>query len=127
MSGQKTTVIVGKKASPEEAEKEEEEKKPEKVYLLNAIWFKGKGGAALYREYLAAASPIAEEYGAKRVEGLIPVEIIKGDFKPSYIFVVEWPSLDQYYEFIKNPRYRAAAQMLTDAVEKSVVLSCRRF
>lgn len=95
---------------------------PDKAYLMFAVWFQKDGGREKYGQYLEAASPIAEKYGAKRVQSLIPVESIYGDFKPDYLFMIEWPHVDKYYEFLKDIHYRAIAPILSEATEKTVVL-----
>ncbi|MBI2426154.1 MAG: DUF1330 domain-containing protein [Candidatus Hydrogenedentes bacterium] len=97
-----------------------------RAYLLTCIWFKKEIGRERYREYLEHASPIAEIYGARRVDALIPVETISGSFEPDFVFLVAWPSMEHYYKFLKDVHYRAVAPLLSEAVEKSVVLHCRR-
>ncbi len=112
---------------PEEQRVAEEEHKGEhKAYLLFAVWFREKHGLERYREYLARASPIANQYGARRVDGLLAIEPIRGQFDPDYISVIEWPSLDCYYEFLKDVQYQAVAPILEEAARKSVILHCRR-
>lgn len=95
---------------------------PDKAYLMYAVWFQTDRGREKYGQYLEAASPIAQKYGAKRVQSLIPVEAIHGDFEPDYLFMIEWPSVDKYYEFLKDVQYRAIAPILSEATKKTVVL-----
>ena len=97
------------------------------AYLLFAVWFKRPHGAQRYREYLAAASPIADKYGAKRVEGLLTVEALYGGFDPDYLFVTEWPDIEAYQRFLKDVQYHdAVAPMLSEATERTVVVHSRR-
>lgn len=98
----------------------------EKAYLLFAVWFRRPEGAQHYREYLSQASPIANDYGARRVDALLPLETLRGDFDPDYISVIEWPSLDRYYEFLKDLRYQVVSRILEEAVSKRYVVHCRR-
>lgn len=100
--------------------------RPEPAYILFAVWFRPKTGARNYRLYLEEASPIAQEYGAHRVEGLVKVEALLGSFNPDYVFITEWPSIDAYHRFQKDVRYRAVAPLLAEAVEKTVVLHTKR-
>lgn len=95
------------------------------AYVLFAVWFHKNHGREKYAEYLLQASPIAEKYGARRVQSLITVECIHGHFEPDYVFITEWPSIDQYHAFIKDPHYRAVAPILSEATEKTVVLHLR--
>jgi uncharacterized protein (DUF1330 family) len=101
-------------------------KSSKKAYILVGTWFKGKKGAQRYQEYLAAASPIAKKYGARRVESLLPVESLHGGFDPDYMYIVEWPSIKSYFDFISDMHYRNIAPLLSDAVDKQVILHCRR-
>ncbi|HPO13648.1 MAG TPA: DUF1330 domain-containing protein [Candidatus Hydrogenedentes bacterium] len=101
-------------------------KPAEKAYVLEGVWFRKPHGAHRYREYLEAASPIASQYGAHRVDALFWVETLRGDVEPDYICVIEWPSIDQYYKFLKDIHYRAVAPIKEEAVDKVITLHCRR-
>ena len=98
----------------------------ERTYILFAVWFRANKGAERYREYLENASPIAMKFGARRAEGLLPIEVLSGQFDPNYISIIEWPSIENYYNFLKDPHYRRIAQLRSEAVEKSVTIHCRR-
>ncbi len=101
-------------------------KPAEKAYVLEGIWFRKPHGSRRYREYLEAASPIASHYGAHRVEALFWVETLRGDIEPDYVCVIEWPSIEHYYKFIKDVQYRAVAPIKEEAVAKVITLHCRR-
>lgn len=98
----------------------------EKAYILEAVWFRKGHGAQRYREYLENASPIASRYGARRVHALFLVEALRGEFDPDYICVIEWPTIERYYDFLKDIHYRAVAPIKEDAVAKTAILHCRR-
>lgn len=98
----------------------------ERAYILQAVWFARPQGPHRYREYLEAATVIAEKYGARRVEALIPLEVIQGDFRPDYIFVTEWPTIEHFHRFVRDPGYRAVAHLREEACTKRVLLRCRR-
>lgn len=98
----------------------------ERAYILHAVWFVKPRGAQRYAEYLEGASIIAEKYGARRVEALIPVDVIQGDFKPDYVYVTEWPSIDHFYRFVRDPGYREVAHLREEACTKRVHVHCRR-
>lgn len=104
----------------------EGEVKDSKAYIFQAVWFKKPNGSRRYSTYLSAANPIAAKYGAHRVVGLVPREIIRGDFHPDYFCVIEWPSIDHYYQFLKDPHYQSIAPMRDEAVEKVIVIDCFR-
>lgn len=113
-------------AQPEESLKSPGTAPTEKAYLLDAVWFRPPHGADHYRQYLEMANPIARKYGARRVEALLPVEVLRGNFDPDYICVIEWPSIDQYYEFLKDIHYRAVAPIRESAIARSTQIYCRR-
>lgn len=96
------------------------------AYIFQAVWFKKPHGAKRYRTYLNSASPIAERYGAKRVMGLIPKEILQGNLNPDYICVLKWPSIEHYYRFLKDPEYQSITLLREEAVEKVVLIQCHR-
>lgn len=98
----------------------------EVAYILHAVWFARPQGPHRYREYLEAATVIAEKYGARRIEALIPVDVIQGDFRPDYLFVTEWPSIEHFHRFVRDPGYRAVAYLREEACTKRVILQCRR-
>ncbi len=100
--------------------------KQEKAFLLFALWFRGETGVQHYREWLEAASPVAEKYGARRVEFMVPVEIVRGTFDPDYISVVEWPSVQHYYDFVKDIQYQALRDLREAAIRKTAIIHCRR-
>ncbi len=102
------------------------ENKNKKTYIFQAVWFKKPHGSRRYATYLTAANPIASKYGAHRVVGLVPREIIRGDFQPDYLCVIEWPSTEHYYQFLKDPHYQSIAPMRDEAVEKVIVIDCSR-
>lgn len=99
---------------------------PEKIYILHAVWFNRPNGPHRYREFLEAASSIANRYGARRVDAYIPVEPLMGDFQPDYFFITEWPSIERFNEYLRDPAYRAVAHLREEACQKRVLLQCRR-
>lgn len=101
-----------------------EESNAHPAYIFQAVWFKKPHGSRRYRTYLESANPIAAKYGARRLIGLIPRELIRGDFKPDYICVIEWPSIEHYYLFLKDPHYQSIAPMRDEAVEKVITIDC---
>ena len=63
----------------------------DRVYMLNALWFKKDGGAQKYMEYGIAAAPFVEALGGKRIDGYQPQQSLIGDWDPELFFLVEWP------------------------------------
>lgn len=98
----------------------------EKAYILHAVWFNRPNGAHRYGEFLEAASAIASRYGARRVDAYIPVESVMGDFRPDYFYITEWPSIEQFNAYMRDPAYRAVAHLREEACKKRVLVYCRR-
>jgi len=108
----------------EETERADGER--EKLYVVHMIWFNKPDGPHKYQQYLESANKIAQKYGARRVDALIPVETVQGDVEPDYLFVVEWPNDEQFQAFIQDPGYRATAELRQGACAKRVLLKCHR-
>ncbi len=98
----------------------------EKIYMLNALWFKKDGGAGKYAEYAAAAAPFVTELGGRLVESYAPDVALIGEWDPDLFFVVEWPSWDAFTKLPENAGYQEIAHLREDALDKSLLLRCRR-
>lgn len=96
------------------------------TYILHAVWFSKPNGAKRYLEYLEAASPIAEKHGARHIDAWIPVDVIQGDFQPDYIFITEWPSVEHFQNFIRDPEYGAVSDLREAACVKRIHIQCKR-
>ena len=100
----------------------------EKIYMLNALWFKPDGGAEKYMEYLKAATPFVEKYGGRKATpGYAPDKAVIGEFDADLVFLVEYPSWGAFKKMIADPEYLARAVPLREAaVAKSLLIRCRR-
>ena len=97
----------------------------EKVYMLNALWFKPDGGAEKYREYMAAVAPFVLKYGGQKLDAYTPVQAIIGDFDADLVFFVAWPDWESFTAFVTDPDFQNEAQPLRDAaIEKSLLIRC---
>jgi uncharacterized protein (DUF1330 family) len=84
------------------------------------LWFK-PGGRTRYEDYLAAARPHVEHVGGQYVSPrFIPEEAIEGELQPDLIFVGHYPSRQALDELIANPGYLQAAQIRSQALDRSV-------
>jgi uncharacterized protein (DUF1330 family) len=98
----------------------------DKVYMLNALWFKKDGGAKKYAEYAAAAAPFVRELGGKVVEGYSPEAAVIGEWNPDLFFVVEYPSWEAFLELPQHPGYQKIAHLRDEALRDSLLIRCRR-
>ncbi len=100
--------------------------KEEKIYMLNALWFKPNGGEQRYREYLQAAGPLTAALGAKFLEGYKPEQALIGEWNPDMFFVVEWPNKLAFEQLIHNPEYNKIRHLREEALEKSLLIQCQK-
>lgn len=98
----------------------------EKVYMLNALWFKKDGGAAKYAEYAAAAEPFVNELGGKMIDGFTPDLALIGEWNPDLFFIVEWPSWDAFIKLPEDEGYKKIAHLREEALDDSLLIRCGR-
>jgi len=98
----------------------------EPIYMLNVLWFKSDGGRERYRQYLKAAGPLAAKFGAKKLDSYVPDLTVIGEFNADLIFVVEWPSWSEFQSFINAPEFQLLRGLRETALEKSLLIRCRR-
>ena len=98
----------------------------EKVYMLNALWFKQDGGAEKYAEYAAAAAPIVAELGGRLVGGYVPETELIGEWDPDLFFVVEYPDWETFLRLPEHPGYQKIAHLREEALRDSLLIRCRR-
>jgi uncharacterized protein (DUF1330 family) len=97
-----------------------------KIYMLNAIWFKPRGGAAKFSEYLKREVPLIEAAGGKKLRSMEPTRALIGEFDADLIFFVEFPSWESFKQFANTAEYHSLAFMRKEAVEKSLLVRCDR-
>jgi len=98
----------------------------EKVYMLNALWFKPDGGAEKYLEYAAAAGPFVEELGGRMISSFTPEQALIGEWDPDLFFIVEWPSWDAFLKLPTNKGYLEIAHLREEALTNSLLMRCRK-
>ncbi len=98
----------------------------DKVYMLNALWFKKGGGAEKYAEYVAAAAPFVEALGGKLLDGFVPDMAVIGEWDPDLFFIVEWPSWDAFTKLPGNDGYQKIAHLREEALDDSLLIRCSR-
>lgn len=98
----------------------------DRIYMLNALWFKPNGGAEKYAEYAHAAGPVVDRFGGRMVEAYTPDLALIGEWNPDLFFLVEWPDLNTFSRLPVDPEYRKIAHLREEALEKSLLIRCRR-
>ncbi len=98
----------------------------ERIYMLNALWFKKDGGAETYQQYLKAAGPVVQKLGGRVVERYTPDLAIIGDWDPDLFFLVEWPDMAAFESLLTNEDYQQIRHLREDALDKSLLIRCRK-
>lgn len=98
----------------------------DRIYMLNALWFRKEGGAEKYAEYAAAAAPVVARLGGTFVDGYAPDLALIGEFDPDVLFFVAWPSWAAFTAIGSDPEYLAIAHLREEALERSLLIRCRR-
>ena len=97
----------------------------ERIFMLNALWFREDGGAEKYRAYADAAAPFVSELGARMHAAYQPDLALIGDWKPDLLFFVEWPSWEAFTRLPQHPGYQKIAHLREEALEQSLLIRCR--
>jgi uncharacterized protein (DUF1330 family) len=98
----------------------------ERLFMLNALWFKPDGGAEKYNEYLQAAGPFVAKHGGKSAGAYVPEVNIIGKFDADLVFFVEWPNEKAFTQFIQDPGYRAVSHLRQEAIRDSLLIRCKK-
>jgi len=99
----------------------------EKVYMLNALWFKADGGRETYKEYVKLASPFIAAVGGKKIESYQPDKALIGEFDADLVFFVEYPSWTAFKEFVGNQDYQQNAVPIREkALANSLLIRCSK-
>lgn len=113
-------------ASPnQQSESVSGEEESTKVYILNALWFAPEGGSEKYAEYGAAVGPLVARYGGRiDVRAYVPQQALIGEFDADLVFFVQWPSLQVFQQFLKDPDLPAVSTIRSAAITKSLLIQC---
>ncbi len=106
--------------------------KDQPVAMVNIIKFRDKTpdgkeeGKEAYKRYITQAMPFVQAVGGELIWRGKPVGVIIGndDSKPDVIFIVKYPSIDAFFEMIKNPEYQKITHHRTMALEIGDLIAC---
>lgn len=110
---------------PVHAQSEEAASTDERIFMMNALWFKPDGGAEKYAEYVAAATPFVAKYGGSSTGAFIPETAIIGQFDADLIFFVEWPNQAAFMKLVSDPDYQAVSHLREEAIRDSFLIKCK--
>ncbi len=98
----------------------------EKIYMMNALWFKPQGGAEKYQEYLNAVVAHVIRYGGRLTESYQPDASLIGEFDADLLFFVEWPSQKAFEDFRLDPAVMETKQLREAAIRDSLLIRCSK-
>ena len=102
------------------------------LVMLNILKFKAKTstnetGQEAYARYFKNASPFVKESGGKLIwKGQVQTTVIgNSDLQPHVVFLVEYPSVKNFFTMITNPEYQKIASDRTLALEYGGLIACQ--
>jgi uncharacterized protein (DUF1330 family) len=76
-----------------------------------------------YEEYKRLASPTVTAYGGRYVSRGAPVEVREGDWVPSRLVILEFPTLDQAQAWWSSPEYAPAKALRQSCADTQLVIT----
>ena len=95
----------------------------EKIYMLNALWFKKDGGAEKYAEYIEAVPATIAAYGGKYLVRGGATEKLEGAWEPRRMVVLEFESLERARQWWDSDVYRGPKALRRSASVGNVILA----
>lgn len=94
------------------------------IAMFNALWFT-PDGLELYAKYAEAVLPILADVGAELITPFLPVDdALEGEFDPSLVGFVRYPSAQAFDEMWRSERYQRVAHLRTRSVRRAVLTRC---
>ncbi len=98
----------------------------DRIYMLNALWFKPDGGEKRYRDYMRAMTPLMKRVGGRKLKSFVTDRAVVGEFDADLVFFVEYPNWQAFKEFANSADYHKIAYIREEAIEKSLLIRCVR-
>ncbi len=98
----------------------------EKIFMLNALWFKPDGGAQRYQQYLKAINPLVRKVGGRKLKSFVPGRAVIGQFDADLIFFMEYPNWQAFKDFANSAAYHKVAYLREEAITNSLLIRCDR-
>ena len=89
------------------------------IHMLNMLRYKKDGGQETYMKYSDNTKPLLEARGGKIVSSWSPRMTVIGDERWDWIFIVEYPSKDVFFDMITSEEYQSGVHLRTEALEDS--------
>jgi len=98
----------------------------DRVYMLNAVWFKQGGGEMRYREYMRSVAPLIAKVGGRKLKSFVPGRELIGEFDADLVFFVEYPNWQAFKDVANSAEYHKFAYIREEALEKQLLIRCNR-
>ena len=103
------------------------------LVMLNVLKFKAQTektnetGEEAYARYFKNATPFVEKSGAKLIwKGQVHSTVIgNSDNQPDVVFLVEYPTVNHFFEMVSNPEYQKIAGDRAIALEYGGLIACQ--
>ena len=126
--------MLSNQISPTDAQLEDLQSYPKNkpVVMVNILKFKAKTytnetGQDAYARYFKNASPFVENSGAKLIwKGQVHNTVIgNSDNQPHIVFLIEYPTVNRFFEMVSNPEYQKIASDRFIALEYGGLIPCQ--
>lgn len=126
--------MLSNQISPTNAQLTELQKYPAKtpLVMLNILKFNsktttGETGKEAYARYFKNAGPFVKKVGAKLLwKGQVHSTVIgNSENQPHLVFLVEYPSVENFFTLISNPEYQKIAKDRAIALEYGELIACQ--
>jgi uncharacterized protein (DUF1330 family) len=126
--------MLSNQISPTKAQLAELQKYPENtpLVMLNILKFNlktstGETGQEAYMRYFKNAGPFIKKAGAKLLwKGQVHSTVIgNSENQPQLIFLVEYPSVENFFTMISNPEYQEVAKDRSIAIAYGGLIACQ--
>lgn len=78
--------------------------------------------AAKLEEYKSRVAPVVEKYGGRYVVLGGKVELMEGQWRPTFPVMIEFPNLDRARQWYFSDEYRELKELRLSAVKSNAVL-----
>jgi uncharacterized protein (DUF1330 family) len=77
---------------------------------------------ARYEEYKRQAAPTVEMFGGKYLARGGRTEILEGNWSPSRLVILQFPSIDQARSWLNSPIYTEAKRIRHEAADSNMIV-----
>jgi len=64
-----------------------------------------------YMDYMASVKPLIEQYGGRYLARGGEFEVVEGDYRPSRLVLLEFPTMESIQDFYQCAGYRSLKQL----------------